>query len=162
MRLTWVSGSGVFTVLAVIFAFATANESAATEPKGWDAPVRSDGFVIVVNEKNPVSTMPRGLVSRLFLKKVSRWDTGAVALPVDLPADSPVRHAFTRHVLAKSVGSVKAYWQQQIFSGRDVPPPEKPSDEAVLDFVQSNPAAIAYVSPVATLPRGVRVLEVTN
>jgi ABC-type phosphate transport system substrate-binding protein len=124
--------------------------------------VRSDGFVIVVNEKNLVSTMPRGLVSRLFLKKVSRWDTGAVALPVDLPANSPVRDAFTRNVLSKSVGSVKAYWQQQIFSGRDVPPPEKPGDDAVLEFVQSNPAAIAYVSPVATLPRGVRVLTVTD
>jgi hypothetical protein len=136
--------------------------SNATERGARRASVRGDGFVMIVNEQNPVVTMPRASVSRLFLKKVSRWDSGVVAMPVDLPADSPVRDAFTRRVLAKSVGSVKAYWQQQIFSGRDLPPPEKAGDDAVLEFVQSNPAAIAYVSPLATLPHGVRALSVTD
>jgi ABC-type phosphate transport system substrate-binding protein len=136
--------------------------SDATEQRSWDPSTRGEGFVLVVNDQNTVAAMPRAIISRLFLKKVSRWDSGAAALPIDLPADSPVRDAFTRHVLSKSVGSVKAYWQQQIFSGRDVPPPEKPTDESVLEFVQSNPAAIAYVSPVATLPRGVHVLGVTD
>jgi hypothetical protein len=65
-------------------------------------------------------------------------------------------------VLSKSVSSIKAYWQQQIFSGRDVPPPEKQSEAEVLEFVRSNATAIGYVSPVAVLPRGVRVLTVTD
>jgi hypothetical protein len=43
-----------------------------------------------------------------------------------------------------------------------VPPPEKPNDAAVLEFVQSNPTAIAYVSSAAALPRGVRVLTITE
>jgi ABC-type phosphate transport system substrate-binding protein len=154
--------SGVIVAAAALFAFADARDSAASEWTRRGTPVRGEGFVVVVNEQNTVATMPRARVSRLFLKKVSRWDSGVVALPVDLPADSPVRDAFTRRVLSKSVGSVKAYWQQQIFSGRDVPPPEKPGDDAVLEFVQSNPAAIAYVSPLAPLPRGVRVLGVTD
>jgi ABC-type phosphate transport system substrate-binding protein len=123
---------------------------------------RDEGFLVVVNEQNVVASAPRILVSRFFLKKASHWDSGAVALPVDLPADSPVREAFTRRVLAKSVSSIKAYWQQQIFSGREIPPPEKAGEAEVLEFVKSNPAAIAYVSPNATLPRGVRVLTVTD
>jgi ABC-type phosphate transport system substrate-binding protein len=123
---------------------------------------RGEVFLVVVNERNGVETMSRAVVSRMFLKKVSRWDSGAVALPVDLPPDSPTREAFSRRVLSKSVTSIKAYWQQQIFSGRDVPPPEKVDDAAVLEFVQSNPAAIAYVSSVAPLPRGVRVLTITD
>ena len=122
----------------------------------------ANGFIVVVNDQNAVRAMSRAQVSRYFLKKISRWDSGAVAMPVDLPANSPVREAFSRRVLAKSVSSVKAYWQQQIFSGRDVPPPEKPSDDAVLEFVQTNPAAIAYVSPNVALPRGVRALDVTD
>ena len=127
-----------------------------------DAIPRGETFLVVVNEQNAVSSMSRGVVSRFFLKKVSRWESGVVALPVDLPPDSPVRDAFSRRVLSKSVTSIKAYWQQQIFSGRDVPPPEKPDDAAVLEFVQSNPAAIAYVSSQTTLPRGVRALTVTD
>jgi ABC-type phosphate transport system substrate-binding protein len=122
----------------------------------------ASGFVVVVNDQNAVATLPRAQVSRYFLKKISRWDSGAIAMPVDLPADSPVREAFSRRVLARSVTSVKAYWQQQIFSGRDVPPPEKPSDDAVLEYVRMNVAAIAYVSPNVVLPRGVRVLDVTD
>jgi ABC-type phosphate transport system substrate-binding protein len=123
---------------------------------------RDVGFLVVVNEQNAVPSVSRVLVSRFFLKKASRWDSGAVALPVDLPANSPTRDAFTRHVHARSVSSIKAYWQQQIFSGRDVPPPEKVNDADVLEFVRSNPAAIAYVSPDAVLPRGVRVLTITD
>ena len=123
---------------------------------------RDEGFLVVVSDQNSVASVSRVLVSRFFLKKASRWDSGALALPVDLPADSPVRDAFSRKVLAKSVSSVKAYWQQQIFSGRDIPPPEKPAEADVLEFVKANAAAIAYVSPAAVLPRGVRVLTVTE
>jgi ABC-type phosphate transport system substrate-binding protein len=161
MRFTSVSRSWVIAAAATLFAFAGARDSAATERRP-DISGRDEGFLVVVNEQNTVAPMPRALVSRLFLKKVTHWESGPPALPVDLPADSPVRDAFTRRVLAKSVGSVKAYWQQQIFSGRDVPPPEKPGDDAVIEFVKANTAAIAYVSPGASLPRGVRVLGVID
>src|SRR5690349_15446086 len=109
-------------------------------------PARGSAFVVVVNDQNASDGVSRIVVSRFFLKKAARWENGAVVLPVDLPANSPIRDAFSREVLAKSVSSIKAYWQQQIFSGRDVPPPEKMNDAAVLEFVQSNPNAIAYVS----------------
>ena len=123
---------------------------------------RGSAFVVVVNDQNTSAAVSRTVVSRFFLKKVARWENGATVLPVDLPANSPVRDAFSREVLAKSVSSIKAYWQQQIFSGRDVPPPEKGDDAAVLEFVLANPNAIAYVSAGATLPRGVKELTVTK
>jgi ABC-type phosphate transport system substrate-binding protein len=157
MRFVWL---GIGVVCAFFISVLTGARESSAAP-GIRDPYAS-GFVVVVNDQNAVAAMPRVQVSRYFLKKISRWDGGAVAMPVDLPADSPVREAFSRRVLAKSVTSVKAYWQQQIFSGRDVPPPEKPSDDAVLEFVRMNPAAIAYVSPNADLPRGVRVLDVTD
>jgi len=48
-----------------------------------------------------------------------------------------IRVAFSKSVHGKSVGAVRAFWQQQIFSGRDVPPPEpfEPEDR-FLDFVE--------------------------
>ena len=148
--------------LLVTVTFALAPSNGATLAWADDHGTRNDGYVIIVNEQNSVASAPRVLVSRFFLKKASHWDSGAVVLPVDLPAESPVRVAFSKHVLSKSVRSIKAYWQQQIFSGREVPPPEKPAESDVVEFVRANPDAIAYVSPDAVLPRGVRVLNVTD
>jgi len=152
---------GVVLTLATIALGATRLGGAAMGRAGAP-PRRGDGFVVVVNDQNRVTSASRVLVSRYFLKKASHWDNGAIVLPVDLPADSPVRDAFSRRVLSKSVSSIKAYWQQQIFSGREIPPPEKTGEADALEFVRSNAAAIGYVSSEAQLPRGVRVLTVTN
>ena len=55
--------------------------------------------------------------------------------------------------------AVRSYWQQRIFSGRDVPPPEADSDLAVLRYVKENAGAIGYVSDVPNI-QGVRVVTV--
>ena len=50
-----------------------------------------------------------------------------------------------------SVAAVKLYWQQAVFSGRDVPPPELDSEQEVVRFVLRNPGAIGYVSDGADI-----------
>lgn len=119
-------------------------------------------FVVVVHADNPTPSLPRAELARLFLRKVARWPGGQPALPVDLPADAPVRAEFSRHVLARSVMAVRAYWQERIFSGRDVPPPERAGEAEALAYVRAHPAAVGYVSATATLPPGVRVLPLTG
>jgi len=120
-------------------------------------------FVVVVSASNPVTSVTRDQASKLFLKKVPSWDNGrGDVVPVDQPEGSPVREAFTKAVLHKSVAAVKSYWQQQIFSGRGVPPTEKPSDGDVLSFVRSNPNAIGYVSASASVGGGVKVVNVVD
>jgi hypothetical protein len=86
-----------------------------------------------------------------FFKRATRWSDGQVIRPVDLRPDSPVRREFTNRVLKRSVMAVRSYWQQRIFSGRELPPPELESDAAVLRFVQSSPGAIGYVSATTKL-----------
>jgi hypothetical protein len=54
---------------------------------------------------------------------------------------------------------VKAYWQQLIFSGRDVPPPELESDDAVVAYVLAHRGSIGYVSGMAEL-KNARVLAI--
>ena len=164
MHVLAIRRSGRLLCLAALAAVSLGAVPRGGQAAGIDSEPRrgNDGFVVVVNDQNGVASAPRVLVSRYFLKKATHWESGAIALPVDLPPDSPVRRAFSRRVLAKSVMSIKAYWQQQIFSGREVPPPEKETEADVLEFVRANGSAIGYVSPVAVLPRGVRVLTVTD
>jgi ABC-type phosphate transport system substrate-binding protein len=157
----WCVVFGIALAIAVFSALAPNVEVAAAQTTNG-ATTRRSAFIVIVNEQNTAPAVSRVVVSRFFLKKVARWDNGSTVLPVDLPATSPTRDAFSREVLSKSVSAIKAYWQQQIFSGRDVPPPEKRDDASVLEFVQSNATAIAYVSAGTALPRGVRELTVTN
>src|SRR3982750_1185614 len=92
---------------------------------------RADGappFVVIVHPQNAYTSLDRSYVTDAFLKKTTRWPNGDVIKPVDLAGDSAVREKFSNDVLKRSVAAVKSYWQQIIFSGRDVPPPELPSD----------------------------------
>ena len=115
-------------------------------------------FAVIVNVSNPISTLSKDEVAKLFLKKTISWSSGQSASPVELPVTAKVRESFAREVLNKSVAQVRSYWQQQIFSGRDVPPPEKPTEDEVLAFVRANPNAIGYVSRTANMGRGVKVV----
>jgi len=117
-------------------------------------------FTVIVNASNPISSLPRDDVAKLFLKKTVIWQSGQAVAPVELPTAAKAREAFARTVLNKSVAQVKSYWQQQIFSGRDVPPPEKQNENDVVAFVRSNPGAIGYVSKGVDIGRGVKPLSV--
>jgi ABC-type phosphate transport system substrate-binding protein len=117
-----------------------------------------NSFVVVVNASNPTSNIPRSQVAALFTKKTQEWDDGTPVFPVDLPDDDPVREAFTEAIHGKSPRAIRAYWQQQIFAGRQVPPPERSSDEQVLAYVRTTAGAIGYVRATARLGPGVKVV----
>lgn len=119
----------------------------------------SAGFVLIVNRANPVTALPATEVSKIFLKKAELWPDGTPTAPVDLNESAPARDAFTRAVMRKSVAAVKSYWQQEIFAGRDVPPPEQPTDADVVNTVRNLPGAIGYVSPGTPLP-GVKTISI--
>jgi ABC-type phosphate transport system substrate-binding protein len=119
-----------------------------------------DGFVLIANRANPVSTLARGDASKLFLLKRTRWSTGQSAQPVDQIESSPVRRHFSSAVHGMDVASVKGFWQEIVFSGKGDPPPERTSDEDVIAFVRSTPNALGYIG--STTPAdGVKILTLT-
>ena len=120
----------------------------------------SAGFKVIISASNPTSSVSREDASKMFLKKKTRWSNGAKVLPVDLKEDSDTRSAFSKAIHRKKASSIEAYWQQRIFSGRDVPPPKMSSVEEVLMFVEQNPGAIGYVPADTNLSDKCKVLEV--
>lgn len=122
-------------------------------------------FVVVVGAENPVASLKREELARLFLRKTSRWSDGREVRPVDQSAESPVRSAFTRGVLSVEgmgkISAVQTFWLQQVYSGRSVPPPIKPADADVIAYVAANPGAIGYVG-TAPAPGPVRVLAIKD
>ena len=117
------------------------------------------GYRVVVHPRNPGDAVDRRFLSQVFLRKTTSWPHGDSIRPVDLPPDSPVRRRFSEEVHHRSVAAVKSYWQQVIFSGRGLPPPELESDQAVIRFVSRDQGAVGYVSADADL-RSVKALVV--
>lgn len=116
-------------------------------------------YKVIVNNSVSVNSLSKKAASDLFLKKTTKWESGTPVMPVDQLDSSSAREGFSKAVHGKTAAAVKSYWNQQIFSGRDVPPVEKKSDAEVLSFVRSNPGAIGYVSEAASV-EGVRVVTV--
>ena len=126
----------------------------------WPAHTRgAEGYVVVVNQANPVHRMSRAELSKLFLKRTAAWPGGTAAVPYDLSGASPTRKAFTQGVHGKPLWVVVAFWQQEIASGRTQPPVVCPTEEEALQAVSRNPWGVAYVSEGAALSPGVKVLD---
>jgi ABC-type phosphate transport system substrate-binding protein len=124
------------TWLIVVLALALSHPSAADEPS----------FVVIVNRGNDNTKLDKKSLADAFLKKQTRWNEDKPIQPVDLNKGSAVRRRFSEDVLGRSVSSVRTYWNQLVFSGRGVPPPELDSDVDVVKYVASHPGAIGYVS----------------
>jgi ABC-type phosphate transport system substrate-binding protein len=103
-------------------------------------------YQVIVNPRNPSAALDRKFLEEAFLKRITIWPDGEGIRPADLAPESPVRRAFTHDVLNRSVEAVKGYWQQRIFSGRDVPPPEFAHDDDVVQYVLKHEGGIGYVA----------------
>ena len=119
-----------------------------------------EGFVVVVNQANPLDRMSRAEISKLFLKRATAWPGGKTATLCDLSTTSPTRKAFSQGVHGKPIWVVVAFWQQEIASGRSQPPAVCPSEQAALEAVRKEAGAVAYVSEGLPLGPGVKALVV--
>ena len=148
MRLTLLSRRGL-VLLAAGLALSLGTPATSGEPR----------YLVVVHPDNPTITLRRDEVSRLFLKKITRWSDGRTAAPVDLVVAAPARDAFSRDVHRRPASAIKKYWQQMVFSGQSAPPLEVATEADVLAMIRSNPAAIGYVSDEVPL-QGVKILDI--
>ncbi|MEX2281954.1 MAG: hypothetical protein WEE89_05685 [Gemmatimonadota bacterium] len=119
-------------------------------------------YQVVVSASNPITTLSRTEVSRIFLKRQPTWEHGGSIVAVDLERTSTTRATFTKEVHGRSVTAIGTFWQQQIFAGKQLPPTEKSNDEDVLSHIRSNPNAIGYVSAGAALGNGVKAVTLTH
>jgi ABC-type phosphate transport system substrate-binding protein len=116
-------------------------------------------FKIIVNPENRVDAVSREFLRNAYLKKATTWSHGGTIRPVDLTSKLPVREQFTHDVIKKTPAQLKIYWNQQIFSGKGVPPPEADSVQAAISYVLANPGAVGYL-PVDVDPGKAKVVGI--
>lgn len=128
-------------------------------PLGKEAAAQE--FQVVVNAANSVSSVGKDELSKIFLKKATKWSNGTEAVAVDLKAGEAAREAFSQAVHGRGASAIASFWQQQIFAGKDVPPEEKGSAAEVIAFVAANPGAVGYVPAGTDVGAGVKVIGVS-
>lgn len=136
-------------VIVAVLALCVAPGSLAADPT----------YKVIVHPANPATSVSRDFLRDAYLKKVSEWSDGSTVLPIDLTSRYPERERFTRAVLRKTPAQLRSYWNQRIFSGKGVPPPEAESPADVVAYVLANPGAVGYV-PAATDTERVKVIQV--
>lgn len=119
----------------------------------------TDDYKVIVHPENPVSTVDRTFLRDIYLRKATDWTGARPMRPIDLAKRFSVRDRFAQEVLRKTPAQLKTYWNQQIFSGKGVPPPEAESTAAAVAYVLANPGAIAYL-PTDADPGKAKVIKV--
>lgn len=103
-------------------------------------------FAVIAHESATVDEVSSDVIARMMLRKTSQWPDGTKVMPVDQLASSETRETFSKEMLGKTMNAVHAYWQQQVFAGRGLPPPTRESDAEVVAYVAATPGALGYVS----------------
>lgn len=120
----------------------------------------SAGCIIIVNDANQFYSATAAQVADLFLEKRTTWQNGSTVTPVDQIPEAQVREDFSVAVLGRPLQAVQAYWRAKVYRDEAAPPPELGSDQEVIDYVKTHPAAIGYVAADAQIPAGVHAIVV--
>src|SRR5579871_5235545 len=116
--------------------------------------VRADAaevpFAVIASSDVAPSALSRETLTLIYRRRQLFWANGLRAQPVNLPAQDPLRRAFSRCVLGQTPEQTEDYWREMYFHGV-VPPRVLASERAMRIFVESTPGAIAYVG---TCPPG--------
>jgi len=101
--------------------------------------------ILVISMKKKNEKISEKLLRRIYLKRKILWENSTRIVPVNLPAESPLRRAFTGSIVRLSHRDLVDYWNAEYFKG--VRPPEVAgSEEAVKRFVRQVEGAIGYIS----------------
>lgn len=118
-------------------------------------PLSAADFVVVVHKDNP-SMVTQQLLMQLYLKKTSAFSDGKAATLLHLPRSSAGHQQFCLELLNLTAHQYQSYWSRLVFTG-NASNLQFASPENILQQVQQNPSAIAYL-PAETLLSGVRQL----
>jgi len=117
---------------------------------------RADEVVVIVNKDN-TNVVDKQYVARLYTGAIKGWPDGSPAFPVDQMEGSDARVVFYATVVGKSQATMRAIWQQNIFSGNGLPPKIASPDTAMKALVATNRNAIGYIL-ASQLDGSVRVI----
>jgi hypothetical protein len=115
-------------------------------------------IAVIVGQKSFLTEISVDDLRELYLRRRRVWPNGRRAVPINLPADHPIREQFSRTVLGRTMRDMVPYWNARYFEGI-TPPTVLQSPAAIRGYLEAEPGAIAYV-PVGEVDETCRTLLV--
>lgn len=100
--------------------------------------------VIIGNPAGPDS-ITLDQVRDIYLNRSKALPSGQRAVPYELTEGSATREAFHNAVTGRSNAQLKAFWSQQVFTGKGQPTQEVGTEAAMKSSVASTPGGIGYI-----------------
>ncbi len=101
-------------------------------------------IAVIVGASSVVRQLSLDTLRDLYLRRQRVWPTGRRVIPVNLPADDPVRETFSQRVLGRATGDLAGYWNRRYFEGVQ-PPLVLKTPSAVCAYLAVEPDAVGYV-----------------
>ena len=102
-------------------------------------------IVVVTNPNNDVQVLDKKWLIDLFMGKYSAFPNGKQATPIDIDRDDKLKGQFYKSLVGLPLARVNAYWSRLKFSGRVKPPAIEQTIDDVMQRLEEDESALAYV-----------------
>ena len=120
----------------------------------------SSDIVIIVNEKNNISSIKISELEDFFMKKTRHWPNGNNVRFFDHRDENENRKIFLEKFVQKTSRELELYWiGEKIYTG-NVAPIKITSDSMMSSMVSRFPGGIGYVSSKFKIPKAVKIIEI--
>ncbi len=102
-------------------------------------------IVVVTNPNNDVQVLDKKGLIDLFMGKYSAFPNGKQATPIDIDRDDELKGQFYKSLVGLPLARVNAYWSRLKFSGRVKPPAIEQTIDDVMQRLEEDESALAYV-----------------
>lgn len=117
-------------------------------------------IVVIVNEKNPLSSIKISELDNFFMKKTRVWPNMDVVRIFDHRDENPNRKLFLKKYVEKTSREIELYWiGEKIYTG-NIAPIQITSDSMMVAMVSRFPGGIGYVSKSFKLPKTVKTIKI--
>ena len=102
-------------------------------------------IVVVTNPNNDVQVLDKKGLIDLFMGKYSAFPNGKQATPIYIDRDDKLKGQFYKSLVGLPLARVNAYWSRLKFSGRVKPPAIEQTIDDVMQRLEEDESALAYV-----------------
>ncbi len=116
---------------------------------------------IIVNAKNPVSSITADQLNSYFIKKERNWKNGDAVRFFDHRDENNNRKLFLKKFMSKTSREIELYWiGEKIYTG-NIAPIQVTSDSMMASMVARFVGGIGYVSSQYRIPKTVKRITIT-
>jgi len=109
------------------------------------AALRAQDVIIVANGNVPVASITETQLRDIFTGARTRFENGPRAVPVVLRG-GPAHEVFLHRHVGDTPDEFRVRWRKAVFTGQGSMPREFATEAELLNYVESTPGAIGYVS----------------